>query len=94
MINLDDIKGRSAMSLLEDYSGINPYLKKLRNEYLKNKKILLTEAQTKYIIENHDKEPILINTCYAKHVSKKKMKNYKNKITCHLYQKNYLLNIF
>ena len=61
MINLDDIKGRSAMSLLEDYSGINPYLKKLRNEYLKNKKILLTEAQTKYIIENHDKEPILIN---------------------------------
>ena len=61
MINLDDIKGCSAMSLLEDYSGINPYLKKLRNEYLKNKKILLTEAQTKYIIENHDKEPILIN---------------------------------
>ena len=61
MINLDDIKGRSAISLLENYSGINPYLKKLRNEYLKNKKIQLTETQTRYIIDNHEKEPILIN---------------------------------
>lgn len=60
MINLDDIKGHSALSLLESYVGINPYLRKMRNEYLKNKKILLTEAQTKYIIENHEKEPILI----------------------------------
>jgi len=61
LINLDDIKGRSAITFLENYSGINPYLKKLRNEYLNNKKIVLTETQTKYIIDNHDKEPILIN---------------------------------
>ena len=61
MINLDDIKGRSAITLLENYSGINPYLKKMRNDYLTNGKILLTDIQSKYIIENHEKEPILIN---------------------------------
>jgi len=61
MINLDDIKGHSALSLLEAYDGINPYLRKLRNEYLKNKKLILTENQTKYIIENHEKEPIHVN---------------------------------
>lgn len=61
MINLDDIKGHSALSLLENYSGINPYLKKMRNDYLKNKKIQLTETQVKYIIDNHQREPMLIN---------------------------------
>lgn len=61
MINLDDLKSHSALSLLESYMGINPYLIKLRNDYLKNKKILLTENQSKYIIENHGREPQLIN---------------------------------
>lgn len=61
MINLDDIKGRSAVSLLEDYSGLNPYLRRLRKDYLKDKKIKLTETQIKYIVDNHDKEPMLIN---------------------------------
>lgn len=61
MINLDDIKGHSALSLLEGYDGINPYLRKLKHEYLKNKKIALTENQSKYIIENHDREPLLVN---------------------------------
>jgi SWI/SNF-related matrix-associated actin-dependent regulator 1 of chromatin subfamily A len=61
MISLDDIKGHSAISLLEGYTGINPYLRKLRNEYLKNKKIALTENQSKYIIDNHEREPQLIN---------------------------------
>ncbi len=60
MINLDDIKGVNALSLLEGYNGINPYLLKLRNEYLKSNKLLLTENQTKYIIDNHQKEPIHI----------------------------------
>lgn len=60
MINLDDIKGHSAVSLLEGYTGINPYLRRLRNDYAKNKKIALTENQSKYIIENHDREPQLI----------------------------------
>ena len=60
LINLDDIRGHSALSLLEGYNGINPYLRKLRNEYLKNKKIILTENQSKYIIDNHNREPQLI----------------------------------
>ena len=61
MINLEDLKGYSAIGLLENYSGINPYIKKLQNEYLKNKKIRLTETQAKYIVDNHQREPQLIN---------------------------------
>lgn len=61
MINLNDLKGHSALSLLETYSGINPYLLRLKYEYLKNGKITLTETQSKYIIENHEREPLLVN---------------------------------
>ena len=61
MINLNDIKGHSAISLLENYDGINPYLKKLKYEYMKNKKLALTENQSKYILNNHDREPLFIN---------------------------------
>lgn len=61
MININDLKGYSALSLLESYSGINPYLLRLKQEYLKNGKISLTETQSKYIIENYGREPILIN---------------------------------
>ena len=61
MINLDDIRGHSAISLLEGYEGINPYLKKLKIAYLKNKKLALTENQSKYILDNHDREPQYIN---------------------------------
>jgi len=61
LITLADLNSHSALSLLEGYSGINPYLLKLKNEYLKNKKIALTENQSKYILENHDREPQLIN---------------------------------
>lgn len=61
MINLNEIKNYSALSLLEKYEGINPYLKKLKFDFIKNKKSQLTENQSDYIINNHDKEPILIN---------------------------------
>ena len=61
MISLDDIRGRSALTLLEKYEGINPYLRKLKGEYLKNKKLALTENQSKYIIDNHEREPQYIN---------------------------------
>ena len=61
MISLDDIKGHSAVSILENYNGVNPYLLRLKNDYLKNKKIALTDIQSKYILDNHEKEPILIN---------------------------------
>jgi len=61
LINLNEIKGRSAISLIEIYEGINPYLRKLKQDYLKNKKLALTENQTAYILNNHDKDPIFIN---------------------------------
>jgi hypothetical protein len=47
--------------LLENYEGINPYILKLKHEYKKNKKILLTDNQSKYIVRNHDREPQMIN---------------------------------
>lgn len=49
------------LPLLEKYNGKNPYIKKLRNEYIKNQKIKLTDSQTQYILENHNKEPIYLN---------------------------------
>ena len=61
MINLDDIKGHSALSLLEKYEGINPFLRKLKNEYLKNDKLALTDTQSRYIIDNHEHEPLFVN---------------------------------
>lgn len=61
LINLDDIGGRSAISRLRDYDGKNPYIKKLKKKLLKDGKLTLTETQSKYILDNYDKEPILIN---------------------------------
>jgi len=61
LINLDDIKGHSALSLLEKYEGINPFLRKLKNEYLKNDKLALTDTQSRYIIDNHEHEPLFVN---------------------------------
>jgi hypothetical protein len=61
LINLNDLKGHSALSCLEQYDGTNPYLIKLKNEYLKNNKVKLTENQIKYILDNHNSEPQQIN---------------------------------
>jgi len=61
LINLDDIRGRSAITLLESYDGINPYLKRLKVDYMKNKKLALTDNQSRYIVENHEREPLFIN---------------------------------
>ena len=61
MINLDDIKGRSALDLLETYEGYNPYILGLKTEYIKNKKLLLTDTQSRYIIDNIDRDPLYIN---------------------------------
>ena len=61
MISLTDLRGHSAIPLLESYTGINPYLLKLKGTYLKNKKVNLTENQSKYILDNHNREPQLIN---------------------------------
>jgi hypothetical protein len=61
LIDLSNLRGRNAISLLEKYEGINPYLLKLKKDLLKNKKINLTPAQSKYIIDNFDNEPQYIN---------------------------------
>jgi SWI/SNF-related matrix-associated actin-dependent regulator of chromatin subfamily A-like protein 1 len=61
VIKLNDLKSRSAISILEKYEGRNPYIRKMQKEYLKNKKVKLTETQTRYIVDFHDKEPQLIN---------------------------------
>jgi SWI/SNF-related matrix-associated actin-dependent regulator 1 of chromatin subfamily A len=61
LINLNDLKGREAITYLENYTGINPYIRKLKMDYLKNKKLQLTDNQTTYIINNHEREPMLIN---------------------------------
>lgn len=61
MIDLNDLKSRSAINLLNEYNGKNPYLRKLKLEYLNNKNLRLTENQTRYIVDFHDKEPELIN---------------------------------
>jgi hypothetical protein len=61
LINLEDIGGYSANSKLKDYEGKNPYIKKMKKKLIKDGKITLTEAQRKYILDNYDNEPMLIN---------------------------------
>lgn len=61
MLNLDDIKGVSALAILDNYDGINPYILKLKLEYSKNRKLILTENQAKYIIDNQNRQPQQIN---------------------------------
>jgi hypothetical protein len=61
MITLDDLRDGSAINLLENYKGKNPYISKLKKGLIKNKKIKLTTNQVNYINENHDKDPIEIN---------------------------------
>jgi len=61
LINLNDIKGVKAIKLLREYEGKNPYIKKLKHKLNQTKKLKLTENQSKYIIDNHDKEPQFIN---------------------------------
>ena len=61
MINLEDIKGRKAITLLENYSGINPYLLGLKRDFNKNNKLVFTENQINYIVDNSDREPQYLN---------------------------------
>ena len=61
MINLEDIKGRTAITLLENYSGINPYLLGLKRDFNKNNKLVFTENQINYIVDNSDREPQYLN---------------------------------
>jgi SWI/SNF-related matrix-associated actin-dependent regulator 1 of chromatin subfamily A len=61
LINLEDIKGRTAITLLENYSGINPYLLGLKRDFNKNNKLVFTENQINYIVDNSDREPQYLN---------------------------------
>jgi len=61
LINLEDIKGRGAIALLETYKGINPYLKNLKKKLVKDGKVTLTEGQVEYINKFHDVEPQVLN---------------------------------
>lgn len=60
MINLDEIKGREIVNRLKTYEGNNPYIKHLKNQYIKtgNK---LNENQIDYIKNNFDREPMELN---------------------------------
>lgn len=61
MINILDIKSRSAIALLEKYSGVNPYIIGLRTKLIQNKKLLLTPNQAQYITDNVTNTPLYIN---------------------------------
>ena len=61
MVNLDDVAGFSALKILEKYEGKNPYIKTLKKEFLKNNKVNFTPQQRRYIVDNHDKDPIYVN---------------------------------
>jgi SWI/SNF-related matrix-associated actin-dependent regulator of chromatin subfamily A-like protein 1 len=61
LIKLSDIKGRAAITLLENYSGVNPYLLKLKQTYLKTKKVSLNDNQIDYITKNVGRIPLYIN---------------------------------
>jgi SWI/SNF-related matrix-associated actin-dependent regulator of chromatin subfamily A-like protein 1 len=60
LIKLENLRGSTALDILENYSGTNSYICKIKRDLEKNK-ISLTETQIDYIMENHNKEPILIN---------------------------------
>ena len=61
-MKIEDLKGISALRLLSEYKGKNPYIKKLKhnNENTRGG-ITLTTTQATYIIDNHETEPLLIN---------------------------------
>jgi len=61
LITLNDLKGHSAIGIIANYEGINPFILKLKNELKKNGKLTLTETQSKYIVDNHNREPQFIN---------------------------------
>jgi len=65
-MNIEDLKGISALRLLAEYKGKNPYIKKLKFENENTRGgITLTTTQSTYIVQNHQTEPLLINRVVA-----------------------------
>jgi len=61
-MKLEDLKGYKAISMLKEYGGKNPYLKKLKWEHEHTKGgIRLTATQSKYIIDNYNYEPLRVD---------------------------------
>lgn len=61
-MKLEDLQGFSGYNILKEYKGKNPYIKKLKWEHENSKNgITLTATQSKYILDNHEFEPLLIN---------------------------------
>jgi hypothetical protein len=54
-------KGKVSLRALKIYNGINPYIRKLKESFKKNGKIILTDNQINYIVSNYNRDPMLIN---------------------------------
>ena len=61
LIDINELKGRGAIVLLQNYEGINPYIKDLKNKLLKDGKVKLTDGQAQYINDFHDVPPQVLN---------------------------------
>lgn len=60
-MDLSDINSVKAITILKEYEGKNPYIKKLKLKLEKNNKLLLTNNQSNYIVNNHEFKPKSIN---------------------------------
>lgn len=61
MIDINKIKGVSALNKLKTYEGNNPYIKMLKTKLLNKGKLVLTSNQHDYILRNFELDPIKIN---------------------------------
>ena len=60
-MDVSDINSVKAITILKEYEGKNPYIKKLKLKLEKNNKLLLTNNQSNYIVNNHEFKPKVIN---------------------------------
>lgn len=83
MIDLGDIKGRNALIRLNLYEGRNPYLTKLKDEYKRKGKIVLSNTQEAYILDNYDRDPIKIDrvVSISEYIGKEFQEKYELKFT-------------
>ena len=65
-MKLEDLKGISALKVLKEYKGKNPYIKKLKYDHENTRGgISLTPTQSAYVMKNHEYEPLLVNRVIA-----------------------------
>ena len=55
------LKINKVHEILKNYKGNNPYLINLKNDVYVYNKVKLNDFHIEYILNNHDKEPILLN---------------------------------